>query len=196
MQQMISATPAKAGCENSRPLFILTIRNSPDTEKRASINYEFWLSDNKRPSLLAGNERIVSIRRVPRAFSSLSVLLEMPNKDPYELSQHERQIGYIEYKTSDTLARTHNYHPKEDATWVSSLGYFLESIATYDLRNFGIKMVSTTDNPSSKRISRLKQVGLPVNTPININEWIAGLSRGVHMRIDKLHKQVRQKFAA
>ena len=71
MQQTASTAPANAGRGNSGKFFILTTRNSQNPTQQSSVNYEFWLSDSKRPALLAGNEKIVSIRRVPRVFASL-----------------------------------------------------------------------------------------------------------------------------
>ncbi len=99
---------------------------------------------------------------------------------------HNNQLGLIRYTLDGTTAISRALYPKarylldiyRDKKILRNLGALLEHACVKHLKTQGVTHCSTTPAPEDPRIKSLKKMGLPINTPVPIDEWLAGLERG------------------
>jgi hypothetical protein len=92
----------------------------------------------------------------------------LPELKAFLGTRKQRKIGRIRYEISLTEATSTDYAPKQHLKGASSagrpapgFGAFLEVVAASDARkDKGIDWLSTTNNPSLKRIGQLHKAGL------------------------------------
>ena len=117
------------------------------------------------------------MRRLPRAFQGLERLLD---------KIEDGQLGHIKYAFNGSTAISEMYCPQSHALGISTLGYFLELIATHNLLKGLAEKIMTTDSPRHCRASRLKYAGLLVGKETGGRAWELGLSTAIRRRMEKL----------
>lgn len=168
--------------------------------------YEFLVAN--QPKVRAPSDaRLVATKKILKQF--------MPELKAFLGNRKQRKIGNIRYYLFSDKATSIVYAPKEKLKGVSSagrpapgLGAFLEAVAASDARkDRGIDWLSTTNDPSLKRIGQLHKAGLialdakelallkdemksdlllslkksgklPINHPVT--DWLRGLGRVIN----------------
>lgn len=170
-----------------RPIYLFTARNNITPPAKHSADYEFYAKFGREPPDLACNFSVVSIRRLPRMFQGLDLLLGKID---------EGFLGYIHYTFCGSTAISDRYYPKDNAPGISTLGFFLELIATHDLLKGLAEKIRTTQTPKHCRASRLKYAHLPVGKETDGKAWELGLSSAIRRRAEKLRRLASLEKAA
>ena len=100
--------------------------------------------------------------------------------------EDENELGWIIYNINNTRAVSGSLYPKNrydfeilvDKRVLPGLGALLEHACAEHLRSIGITHYSSTHLPDDTRKGQLKKLGLPIDTPVPIDEWIAKLEKG------------------
>ncbi len=101
----------------------------------------------------------------------------------------EHPLGFIGYDRRGTLCISRTYHPKNklmDYTArytggkrpLKGLGAQLEHACLTHLKTLGVTHVKTTHAPDDPRVEQLEKLGLPIDTPVPIDEWMNALKNG------------------
>ncbi|MEK6923705.1 MAG: hypothetical protein AABW54_00520 [Candidatus Micrarchaeota archaeon] len=111
-----------------------------------------------------------------------------------ELHLHKGQLGYIRYVIDGSHATTSSVYPKNNLKKDfrgSGLGYYVEHACAVALKKQGIKTIGSSKTPGKPRQGQLTKAGLPIATTVPIDDWIAGMKRG--MRRSSVRKPALQR---
>lgn len=151
-------------------------------------HYEFHLSTSDEPAPTRPKQehmpegKLVAVLALARHHQDE---LEEESRNPRWAP--ERPLGWIGYRLREGTAVSESYYPKDKipeyklhdkARPLAGLGVKLERECLMHLKTLGVTHVKTTRNPEAPRRNQLWQYDLPINKPVQIDDWIAALDRG------------------
>ncbi len=172
----------------------LYIEMEAQLRRRGKLRYVFRVTSSPNASY--------TYKRVPQAWVEELNPLFGPSDTSY-LGNIFYQFYYKGKRTgpsrNPTDARTCTYYPKsgisqrtienspgEHASRARGLPYFLEAMATIDLKKRGIGFISTSNSPSERRIKQVERTGLQRLKRTEINVWLAAMGNGIRSSILRL----------
>lgn len=190
------------------------VKNSPAPRDAGMLPYlSVYRSGTRNYLIYAGRKKDVEAqsRRLP--FSNLPISDEMfrnlkliarkriPDAWGEEMLGFIREYGYrggvaplgfILYMGDSRRAWSANYYPKDEPLrrgLAKGIAYYIEAVIVKRMQLDGVESVSSSDEPSAERAGQLMRVGLPINKPVEISEWLRKLGRGIRYHTDRAGKK-------